>query len=75
MEKGCSWQKNNMCKVLAAKVNVVCLLPSGGTDIGRVGKDAGKFGSRVKVAKVCSERPVFLESRRLGELTEATETH
>lgn len=64
-----------MRKVLAAKANVICLLPSGGTDIGRVSKDAGKFGSRVKVAKVCSEWPVFLEGRRLGELMEATETH
>lgn len=64
-----------MRKVLAAKVNVVCPLPSGGTDVASVGKDAGKFGSRVKAAKVCSEWPVFWASRRLGELTEAMETH
>ena len=75
MEEECSWQKNDVRKCLAAKANVVCFLPSGGTDIGRVGKDAGKFGSRVKVTKVCSEWPVFLGSRRLGELMEATETH
>lgn len=54
---------------------MVCPLPSGGTYVGSVGKDAGKLGSRVKAAKVCSEWPVFWASRRLGELTEAMETH
>lgn len=35
-----------------------------------MGKDAGKFGMEVKVAEVQVEWPVFLESRRLGELME-----
>ena len=35
-----------------------------------MGKDAGKFGMEVKVTEVQVEWPVFLESRRLGELME-----
>lgn len=38
-----------------------------------MGKDVSKFEAEARVAKVQVEWPVFLENRRVGELTEAIE--